>query len=326
MNTKKLNSAIAVFVLTVIVLSQSDARAEKKMLQVYLPRNAIISGEVALLRDVAVLKGDEAKIANAGEISLGKISRPGAEITIDKQVLRSRLASNGIYASEVVITGAESVVIGRKGYVIKSEEFLAAAEQEIVKLSKDSSICRWKAAWIPKEFAVDGAGDDVKLIARLVSNGSQSQVRATVAVTQNGKELCVREVAFNAQYKNQRAVAATDIQSGTAISSDNVHIETYESAIPQQGYVQPYGLAAKRQIKAGSVIIAEMLESTKSPVLVSRNHGVVIQIKQPGLLITAMGQALEDGRAKECVKVRNLDSQRVLLARVNDDGTVEPVY
>ena len=33
-----------------------------------------------LLRDVAVLKGDETKIAKAGEIALGKISRPGAEI------------------------------------------------------------------------------------------------------------------------------------------------------------------------------------------------------------------------------------------------------
>jgi flagellar basal body P-ring formation protein FlgA len=324
MNKDKLLITIAV--LTAVGLSHGDVQAGGKTLQVYLPRNAIISGEVALLRDVAVLKGDEAKIANAGEISLGKISRPGAEITIDKQVLRSRLASNGIYASEVVITGAESVVIGRKGYVFRSEEFLAVAEQEIAKLSKDSLICRWKTAWIPKEFAVDGTGDDVKLIARLVSNGSQSQVRATVAVMQNGKELCVRDVAFNAQYKNQRAMAATDIQSGTAISSDNVHIETYESPIPQQGYAQPYGLTAKRQIRAGSVISAEMLESTKSPVLVNRNHGVVIQIRQPGLLITAMGQALEDGRAKECVKVRNMDSQRVLLARVNDDGTVEPVY
>ena len=143
-----------------------------------------------------------------------------------------------------------------------------------------------------------GPGDDIKLIARLIPSESQNQVRATVAVMQNGKELCVREVAFNAQYKNIRAVAAIDIQPGTMINSDNVRIETYESAIPQQGYVQPYGLAAKRQIKAGSVISAEMLESTRSPVLVSRNQGVVIQIKQPGLLITAMGQALGGRQSK----------------------------
>lgn len=323
MNIGRLYTVIAI--LTAASLLQNDAQAAGK-LQVYLPRTVVISGEIALLRDVAVLKGDEAKIAKAGEIALGKIIRPGAEITIDKQTLMSRLASSNLYASEVVLTGAETVTIGRKGYVIKPEEFLAAAEQEIAKCSKDPSICRWKAAWLPKEFAVDGTGDDVKLIARPVSNGSQSQMRAAVAVMRNGKELCVRDIAFNAQYKNQRAVAAADIPPGATMTSDNVRIETYESAIPQAGYIQPYGLAAKHQIQAGSVISAEMLESTRSPVLVSRNQGVVIQIKQPGLSITAMGQALEDGRAKECVKVRNLDSRRVLVARVNDDGTVEPVY
>jgi flagellar basal body P-ring formation protein FlgA len=323
MNTCKRFIIIAIS--TVASLLQSDAQAVGK-LQVYLPRNIAISGEVALLRDVAVLKGDEAKIAKAGAIALGKITRPGAEITIDKQTLMSRLASNGIYASEVVISGAESVAIGRKGYVIKAEEFIDAAEQEITKFAKDSSICRWKAAWMPKEFAGDGTGDDVKLVSRLAANGSQSQVRAIVAVMQDGKEICVRDVIFNAQYKNQRVVAANDIQPGTAITSDNVRIETYESAMPQHEYAQPYGLVAKRQIKTGSVVGVEMLEATKSPVLVSRNQGVVIQIKQPGLVISAMGQALEDGRARQCVKVRNLDSQRVLLARVNNDGTVEPVY
>ena len=141
------------------VRQQGYLHAEKNLLQVYLPRNVAISGEVALLRDVAVLKGDEAKISKAGEISLGKISRPGAEITIDKQTLMSRLASNGIYASEVVITGAETVVIGRKGYVIKPEDFISAAQsRKLQNISKDSSICRWKCGWMPKEFAVDGTG------------------------------------------------------------------------------------------------------------------------------------------------------------------------
>jgi flagella basal body P-ring formation protein FlgA len=52
----------------------------------------------------------------------------------------------------------------------------------------------------------------------------------------------------------------------------------------------------------------------------------VIQVKQPGLAITAMGEALQDGRTNEYIKVRNVDSQKTLLARVNQDGTVEPIY
>jgi flagella basal body P-ring formation protein FlgA len=42
--------------------------------------------------------------------------------------------------------------------------------------------------------------------------------------------------------------------------------------------------------------------------------------------VTATGKAMEKGRLGECIKVKNIDSQRVILAKVNEDGTVEPVF
>jgi flagella basal body P-ring formation protein FlgA len=329
MSAEKAGKAARIFIFLTVLLSPhaiQNVRAEKKLLQVYLPRHATVSSEVVRLSDAVVLKGDEDMAAKVGDITLGRIARPGGEIIIDRRMVMSRLASNGIYAPEVVVIGADSVSVERKGFVIASEDFIRAAQQEIEKNSKEVSIHGWKPAWLPKEIIADGAGDKVNLAARIAPGSSQSQVRVLVSVMQNGSEVCVREVAFNAQYKNWRAVAAIDIQSGMVIGPDNVRMETFESPVIQRGFTQPYGLTAKRQIKAGSVIDTGMLEATKSPLLVNRNQGVVIRITQPGLVVTAMGQALEDGRASQCVKVRNIDSQRVLLARVNEDGTVEPVY
>jgi len=62
------------------------------------------------------------------------------------------------------------------------------------------------------------------------------------------------------------------------------------------------------------------------PVIVKRNRTVVIRIERPGLLITAIGKAMQDGRAGDYIKVQNVDSQRIIFARVNADGTVEPVF
>jgi flagella basal body P-ring formation protein FlgA len=42
-------------------------------------------------------------------------------------------------------------------------------------------------------------------------------------------------------------------------------------------------------------------------------------------VITAMGKALQEARAGEYLKVRNSDSQRVIMCRVKTDGTVEPM-
>lgn len=328
MITKKFNSvgfAVMLAAMILIAMPTQNLLAQTKSLQVYLPRNAAVSGEVVRLKDAGILKGDEETAAKAGDVALAKVSQPGQSVVIDKQTIMSRLASNGIAASVISFSGAESVVIERKGYLIKSEDFVKIAQQELEKDQQNSS-CRWKVAWQPKEVFVDGTQADTKLAVKLSPNSTQSQARMLVTVLQDGKEVCVREVAFNIQYKNLRAVAITDIQPGTSMSADNVRIESFESALPQHGWTQPYGLAARRQIQAGSIIGADMLEAAKSPLLVSKNQAVVIQIKQPGLVITAMGEALDNARAKECIKVRNIDSQRILLARVNDDGSVEPVY
>jgi hypothetical protein len=62
-----------------------------------------------------------------------------------------------------------------------------------------------------------------------------------------------------------------------------------------------------------------------APKVVFRNQPVVIEIDVPGLKVTAMGLPLEDGRAGQFIKVRNIDSKRDIVAKVKADGTVSPV-
>ena len=68
-----------------------------------------------------------------------------------------------------------------------------------------------------------------------------------------------------------------------------------------------------------------MAKTPKPPVVIERNQTVVIRIDRAGLVVTAMGKAMQQGKLGENIKVRNVDSQRVILAKVNEDGTVEPV-
>jgi flagella basal body P-ring formation protein FlgA len=69
-----------------------------------------------------------------------------------------------------------------------------------------------------------------------------------------------------------------------------------------------------------------MVAPANPVVIVKRNQTVVIRIEIPGLLITAMGKAMRDGRSGEYIKVQNVDSRRIIYARVNEDGTVQPLF
>ena len=69
-----------------------------------------------------------------------------------------------------------------------------------------------------------------------------------------------------------------------------------------------------------------MLRSAQPEVVVERNQAVVMKIDGVGFTLRWLGRALEDGRPGEVIKVRNVDSRRVVSARVAYDGTVKPVY
>jgi flagella basal body P-ring formation protein FlgA len=150
--------------------------------------------------------------------------------------------------------------------------------------------------------------------------------RVRIVADANGTQLGTREVTFLLKYRSRRLVAAADIPAGMTISPENTSIQEVSSDEPEPPDWQPhYGLVARRQLAKGAVIQSAMVRSAKPQLVLKRNETVLIRIEMPGLLVTAMGKAMQDGRIGEYIKVRNIDSKRIILARVNKDATVEPV-
>ena len=69
-----------------------------------------------------------------------------------------------------------------------------------------------------------------------------------------------------------------------------------------------------------------MITSPRPEVILKRNQSVTIRIESAGFVATAVGKVLQDGISGEYIKVQNIDSKIILTAKVNDDGTVEPVF
>jgi len=82
---------------------------------------------------------------------------------------------------------------------------------------------------------------------------------------------------------------------------------------------QVSGLAAKRSIRPGQVLLAT---DVAKPVLVKRGSRVLIVAASPNLRITVPGIVEQRGAQGDYVRVKNLDSKRVVVARVQDENTV----
>ena len=94
---------------------------------------------------------------------------------------------------------------------------------------------------------------------------------------------------------------------------------------PKPDWTAPFGMIVTRHLSAGTIIPHGLIRPARPAVIVRRNQTVVMRIQGFGFTISAIGQALENGRRGDVIKVRNVDTKRVITARGGFDGTVRPL-
>jgi flagellar basal body P-ring formation protein FlgA len=296
-------------------------------LQVHLPREVTVQGSLLTLGQVSVVHGDPALVATASPIGMGQLSMPGQKATLDRATILSRLASQGIPAQCVRLTGAEAVTVRRFQKAITGEEFVEMGRTFLRQHPPGPGICEMTPTAKPKELILQGRVDDLQVTPRFVRNGMRGFVTIQIAVTADGKDSGMREIPFRLRYQGHRVVTAKEIPEGVALGPENVKVESVVSDQPEPAnWKPPYGLVAARALAAGTEIRSEMANAPQTPAVVLRNESVLIRLQRPGLMLTANGVALQEARAGEYVKVRNADSNRVIICKVCADGTVEPMF
>ncbi len=322
-------TVVACGLMMLALFCQAAAQSESTSLEIYLPRETMIDNETPTLGEVSIIRGEETLVAKAGAIALGRFSVPGQELIIDRSTVLSRLACSEIPASKVTLIGAQTIRIKQRHQVIKGSQFVKTALLFLKKNPPYDSICEFNPLRVPKEVVVPWAraGKDIKLSPCLVKTGVRGRAKIRVVVLSVGKEIGVRDVSFRLKYRCRRVVTRVDIKRGAVIAPDNVRVEKISSNYPEPAnWTVPFGLVAKRQLRPNTVIRPNMVGPVEPQLLLRRNQNVVIRLEGLGLLVTAIGKTMQDGRVGKYIRVRNVDSQRIILARVNEDGSVEPAF
>ena len=328
MNTKKIIISVFIWMSAVQFCPYAAGQRQRGLLEVYLPRQIKISGETITIADVSVISGDESMASAAGKIVLGRFAKPGQQIVIEASTVLSRLASSNISADKVKLTGSEKVVVSQQQIVVEGNKFVESARIFLLNGNRiTDSVCKFELVRTADKLVIPAEYRDIKLVAGPVVKRAGNQYGVQVTVLADGQQIARREVKFSAQYECHRTVAVVDIEQGQPIKADNVRIEKYLSGRPEsKGWSKPYGMMAKRRIKAGNVIRPGTIEPKQKQVVIKRNQAVVIRIDRPELVLTVTGKAMQDGRMGDVIRVRNVDSKRIIVVRVCDDGAVEPVF
>jgi len=122
-------------------------------------------------------------------------------------------------------------------------------------------------------------------------------------------------------------VATRHIGRHQIITPDLVTVNTVPMTRALEGGANdPMDLVGQRavlRIPQGRVVTASMVEA--QPV-VHRGDHITLIVRRPGLVVTTMGEARQDGAPDHTIQVLNIKSRRTVQGRVLDANTVEVMY
>lgn len=308
-----------------LLLTGSKAVAREE-LRIYLPGEKTLSEDIITLGQVAMVLGEQSLAQRVEKITLGQFAMPGQELQIDRKTVLSRIAGEGVKAS-IHFNGAESIRLRREGDCLQAEQFVAAAESYLTKALSGKGVQSVNVLRSPDHFPLSCDSGEVSLNAHMTGSQTGTTRRVTVSVMHKNVQLCQRDVIFTIHYQCQRLVAAGDLPARTLITSENTRFESYVSSLPQKKTPAPYGMMTRRAIAAGTEITPNLVESEKPLLLVKRRQKVLLRLETGGLLVSAQGEAMDDGCVGDLIEVKRGKGreQRTILGKVMLDGTVEPV-
>jgi len=310
-----------------LMLCSAVQAGESSVVKIYLPAN--VKPQVAILDigNIAIITcDDEKELAKVQAVQMGRAPWTKEKMVIERMTILARLATCGIKADRVQFSGAEKVTVERDERIITSDQLLKACEKFLQDNRPGPADCTWKVAHAIKDLSVPSA-KDLKVQPALAKDSPDGQIKLEIIVTSGTTTLGKTDAFFKILYPAKQAVATKDIAVGEAVSQANTRIDIVPQEIkPADGWAPPYGMKATVAIKEGTILKPGVIQPPKPEVLVKARQIVTMRmVIGDGFVLSALGEAQENGCAGDIIKVKNSDSKQIVIAKVAFDGSVEPL-
>ena len=316
------------FILTVFV-GVAMAEETSPQIKIYLPRDIEVQSGALTLGEICIIRCEDEKILHkASDVAMGrgpffKESLSLSRSTIPGPTRRARASTPRGWFSPGLQplpwnprTRLWHRPTGPGGAGIPDPEE-ALPEDRV-----------WRLLHQPVAVTVaDSHGVELKPRLAARQDILPDQARVEVALCRQDKELAVAELVFRADYLVQQAVAVKDIPARAKLTEEHFKVQIVaEENKPSGEWTSPLGMEATQAIGKGKVIGPGQVGMPTLEIIVRRDQKVKMMVEGLGFRISGIGQALDNGRPGDVIRVLNMDSQQTVACRVAADGTVHPLY
>jgi flagella basal body P-ring formation protein FlgA len=327
-----MRSAIGLlFSASVLALSVTGmVHADENTVVVTLRPTVSVTTSPVCIGHVASLSGGTAMLrARIETLDLAERPIRGKTQPLARELVAYRIQLAGIDRKRFRIEGAPVVAVSAAAS-LTDDDFLQAARDALLDRfpgrAADMVVTLAQSPNVQPPALT--SRDEVRLEAqpREPSN-VPGRCRVDVTVFVNGERLGIVSVLVDVQVYESVAVAARRIESGETLSEANVRferrmVEAMGSCLTARDIA---GRKARRVLVEGQVIPQAAVETLKAdnPILVKSRDLVKIVARVGGMNVTTVGEAQQEGREGDRIRVRNVDSKKEVIGRVIGRGLVD---
>lgn len=285
--------------------------------------------------DVATIEGGDANLRDRiAKLDVADAPRFGQVLRVSQELIAYRIQVAGIDMRRCRVLGARSTSVTLQTYEVPEQEIVAAARQHLLaRLPWDpEDIMIQLSQPIRGPVLVQGSSEATRFEVIVRSSRTPlGKVRVDVTVLSKEKKLAEVPVFLDVHLYQRIAVSSRRIERGQPLTDDSVYFERRAiDALTNclASSESPVGQRAKRLIMPLQVITKSDVEPAESdsPVVVKQRDVVKLVARLSGIVITATGEAMQDGREGQMIRVRNIDSKNIVTGRVVNRSEVQVLY
>jgi flagella basal body P-ring formation protein FlgA len=322
--------ALCVLVAAAAPAAATGARGERSTgvsappIVVSLRPETTVGGPEIRLGEIADFQGgDAAAVERLRSIQVARAPLPGLTRSLDAAYLTLRLRMAQVDLAALVLDMPPTISVTTASQRVAGADLVAAVREHLLIARPDdaSRLSVQPAGAEPPSLAVPAGQLELKVRSRPAAE-LIGTVSATVEVWVDGAMARVVSVPVRVAMATEVLVAARPIARAQTIGLDDLRVERRELVAGQEPLREPaaaQGRRAVRSIAAGEPILASLVND---PPLVRRGDIVRLTVDGRGIRAVAQGEAKEDGKAGQVVRVRNLSSNREVYGQVEAERSV----
>lgn len=263
-------------------------------LKIELTSSSEINGAYPLLGDVALIEGDEERVAEARMVILGKIVLPGRRQRYSRVEIARSLTDSGVETDNILWAGAQEVEVTRKQALLKKSEVERRLRTELMERFDISGenlelrISGWRDVNVP--------ASDFHAKVELEQERIGKRMSALLSIHSGGRLLRKLRVELEVKQWAMAITATQNLASRTQLTPEILEMAVVDVLATNGPAILSLddlvGSRLLRPIAPGQVIAQGDVE--KIPAVVKGNAVDVIYASS-GIVIKMKGVALEDG-------------------------------